>query len=83
MIDSFEDIWDAMQQETSPLDSADGILSYKPRVRDGQWFISEIDLEWIADGCYGFSCGGGGSLSHVFLELREMVREDEVICVID
>ena len=74
---------DAVPRDTSPLDSADGILSYKPRVQDGQWFISEIDLEWIADGCYVLGCGGGGSPLHIFLELREMVREGEVIRVID
>ncbi|KAH0826673.1 hydantoinase [Lanmaoa asiatica] len=68
---------------TFSLNSADDILSYKPRVQDNQWFVSEIDLEWIADGCYVLGCGGGGSPLHTFLELREMVRAGEVIRVID
>ena len=74
---------DAAPGGTSPLDSADGILSYKPKVQDGQWFVSEIDLEWIADGCYVLGCGGGGSPLHIFLELREMVRAGQVIRVTD
>lgn len=74
---------DAIPGETLSFDSADGILSYKPRVQDNQWFLSEIDLEWIADGCYVLGCGGGGSPLHTFLELREMVRAGEVIRVID
>lgn len=74
---------DAVPREASPLDTADGILSYKPKVQGGQWFLSEIDLEWIADGCYVLGCGGGGSPLHIFLELREMARMGEVIRVID
>lgn len=74
---------DAVPGETFSLDSADDILSYKPRVQDNQWFLSEIDLEWIADGCYVLGCGGGGSPLHTFLELREMVRAGEAIRVID
>ena len=76
-------VQEVIPEETSPLDSADGILAYKPRVQDGQWFVSEIDLEWIADGCYILGCGGGGSPLHIFLECREMVRVGEVIRVID
>lgn len=74
---------DAIPGETLSLDSADDILSYKPRVQDNQWFLSEIDLKWIADGCYVLGCGGGGSPLHTFLELREMVRAGEVIRAID
>ncbi|KIJ04591.1 hypothetical protein PAXINDRAFT_22115, partial [Paxillus involutus ATCC 200175] len=65
------------------LDSAAGVLSYQPKVTGSEWFISEVDLEWIADGCYVLGCGGGGSPLHIFLELREMVRAGEVIRVVD
>ncbi|KAF8839162.1 putative hydantoinase [Paxillus ammoniavirescens] len=65
------------------LDSAAGVLSYQPKVTGGEWFISEVDLEWIADGCYILGCGGGGSPLHIFMELREMVRAGDVIRVID
>ena len=59
------------------------IASYIPDIRANQWFLSETDLEWIADGCYILGCGGGGSPFHVFLELREMVRTGSVIRVVD
>ena len=74
---------DAAPGETCSLDSAEDILSYKPKVQDNQWLLSEIDLEWISDGCYVLGCGGGGSPLHIFLELREMVRAGAVIRVVD
>lgn len=73
---------DALPGEIS-MDSAEAILAYKPKVQDNQWFLSEIDLEWMSDGCYILGCGGGGSPLHVFLELREMVRAGAVIRVVD
>ncbi|KAH7913302.1 hydantoinase, partial [Hygrophoropsis aurantiaca] len=65
------------------MNKANDILMYTPKVKKGQWFLSEVDLEWIADGCYILGCGGGGSPLHTFLELREMVRAGEVIRVVD
>lgn len=59
------------------------ITSYTPNVQADQWFLSETDLEWIADGCYILGCGGGGSPLHAFLELREMVRNGSIIRVVD
>ncbi|KAF9225738.1 hydantoinase [Gyrodon lividus] len=73
----------AVSADSSALNSAARILSYQPIVKGNQWFISEIDLEWIADGCYVLGCGGGGSPLHTFLELREMVRAGEVIRVVN
>jgi hypothetical protein len=32
------------------------------------------DLDYIADGCYVFGCGGGGSPTPGNLQLREMIR---------
>lgn len=75
---TFSPTSDAVPEET-PGD----IISYIPRVKDNQWFLSEIDLEWISDGCYVLGCGGGGSPLHVFLEIREMVRAGAVIRVVD
>jgi len=80
---SSQAISDATAGETSSLDSPQNIISYTPRVKDSQWFLSEIDLEWISDGCYVLGCGGGGSPLHMFLELREMVRAGAVIRVVD
>jgi hypothetical protein len=63
--------------------TASDILEYEPRIEGREWFLSEIDLEWIADGCYVLGCGGGGSPLHTFLELRELVRSGETLRVID
>ncbi|GBE85493.1 hypothetical protein SCP_0800100 [Sparassis crispa] len=69
--------------EAPELVTADDVLAYKPKVQRGEWFLSEVDLEWISEGCYVLGCGGGGSPFHTFLHLREMVRSGEVIRVID
>lgn len=63
--------------------TASDILEYEPRIKGREWLLSEIDLEWIADGCYVLGCGGGGSPLHTFLELRELVRSGETVRVID
>lgn len=63
--------------------TAERILSYTPTIKCREWLLSEIDLEWIATGCYILGTGGGGSPQHDFLALREMVRAGEVIRVID
>lgn len=65
------------------LDAAEDVLGYVPHVRGQQWFLSQIDLAWIADGCYVLGCGGGGSPLHTFLELREMVRAGAAVRVVD
>jgi hypothetical protein len=80
---AFSPTSDAVPEVTSSLDSPGSIISYTPRVKNNQWFLSEIDLEWISDGCYVLGCGGGGSPLHVFLEIREMVRAGAVIRVVD
>ncbi|KII93913.1 hypothetical protein PLICRDRAFT_102080 [Plicaturopsis crispa FD-325 SS-3] len=70
--------------ETPMMESAADLLSYRPRVdSSGEWTLSEIDLEWIAEGCYVLGCGGGGSSHHMFLQLREMVRHGEILRVVD
>lgn len=37
------------------------IASYKPDVRDGVWYVSPVDLEFIASGVGVLGTGGGGS----------------------
>lgn len=58
------------------------IEAYRPRVRDGQWLLSEIDLAWICTGTYILGCGGGGDPDHTFLAARELLRKGETIAVI-
>lgn len=59
------------------------LLEYKPKVIDGEWFLSEIDIEWISTGCYILGTGGGGNPHNVYLALREMMRAGSKCRVID
>ncbi|THH15150.1 hypothetical protein EW146_g5282 [Bondarzewia mesenterica] len=59
------------------------ITSYKPLINERrEWIVSEIDLEWIAVGCYILGTGGGGTPYPDFVRLREMVRRGAVVRVI-
>ncbi|KAL0955619.1 hypothetical protein HGRIS_001852 [Hohenbuehelia grisea] len=61
-----------------------GIESYRPHIRsDRQWLLSEIDLEWIADGCSILGAGGGGTSYPPFLMARQQLREGKQILVVD
>ncbi|KAH8097081.1 hydantoinase/oxoprolinase [Cristinia sonorae] len=57
---------------------------YRPEIRpDRSWNISELDLEWIAEGCGILGCGGGGSPYPPSLVARQMLREGKLILVVD
>ncbi|TFY61253.1 hypothetical protein EVG20_g7127 [Dentipellis fragilis] len=57
--------------------------TYKPKVVGREWFISELDLEWISCGCYILGTGGGGTPYPHFIRLRDMLRKGAVVRVID
>jgi hypothetical protein len=57
--------------------------AYKPKVVDKEWLLSELDIKWIATGCYILGCGGGGSPSAVYLGLRQMLRAGKTVRVVD
>ena len=59
------------------------ILEYRPRVLDGQWFLSELDLEFIAIGTFILGCGGGGDPYQSLLAGRELIRRGAKIKVVD
>lgn len=59
------------------------IQSYRPKVVEGVWYLSEIDLEFICIGTYILGCGGGGDPSHDFLACRELLRTGDEIRVVD
>ena len=63
--------------------TAASIIKYRPRVADGVWYLSEIDLEFLYIGTYIMGCGGGGDPLHAFLASREMIRRGESIRVVD
>ncbi|OCF60802.1 hydantoinase [Kwoniella mangroviensis CBS 10435] len=63
--------------------TAEDIISYKPSVTNGEWTLSELDIEWISTGCYILGTGGGGNPHNVYLALREMFRAGSTCKVID
>ncbi|KAF2014102.1 hypothetical protein BU24DRAFT_441757 [Aaosphaeria arxii CBS 175.79] len=48
--------------------------TYKPKVQDRLWYLSETDLHWIATGCYILGTGGGGSPYPAMLAVRAIMR---------
>ncbi|CAI7565792.1 unnamed protein product [Penicillium pancosmium] len=51
------------------------IDAYRPDVRGGVWYISPVDLEFIATGTGVLGTGGGGSSYLQYLECLESLRE--------
>jgi hypothetical protein len=59
------------------------IATYKPKVIDRVWYVSETDLEWMSIGCYILGTGGGGSPYSHMLRMRSILRDGGVIRVIN
>ncbi|KAI5248631.1 DUF917-domain-containing protein [Aureobasidium subglaciale] len=59
------------------------ITTYKPKVEDRVWYVSETDLDWMAIGCYILGTGGGGSPYSHMLRMRSLLRDGDVIRVIN
>ncbi len=64
---------DALQPTIRPLLEID-LQLYRPDVRDGVWYVSEVDLELMATGCGVLGTGGGGPTHHEFLVALEALR---------
>ncbi|EPQ56795.1 hypothetical protein GLOTRDRAFT_92967 [Gloeophyllum trabeum ATCC 11539] len=62
------------------------IATYRPTINEkGEWLLSEVDLEWIQEGCGILGTGGGGSPYPPFIietRAREILREGGCIKVI-
>ncbi|KAH7399348.1 hypothetical protein BKA66DRAFT_161235 [Pyrenochaeta sp. MPI-SDFR-AT-0127] len=58
------------------------IPSYKPRIINREWWISEVDLDWITIGCYILGTGGGGSPYSTMLRVRQILRSGGTVRVI-
>ena len=62
--------------------------SYVPNITKSsfgvsEWFLSETDLAWLADGCYVLGCAGGGTPMPSFFQMRDILRSGYSIRIID
>lgn len=56
----------------------------KPNINaQREWILNEIDLKFLATGCYVLGCAGGGSPYTDYLLLRDMLREGHVLRIIE
>ncbi|KAG9221349.1 hypothetical protein CCMSSC00406_0009989 [Pleurotus cornucopiae] len=75
-----EPINEHIEAPESPVD----VNTYRPTIRADQvWVLSEIDLEWIGEGCNILGAGGGGPSYPAFLMARQLLREGKSILVVD
>ncbi|OHE93547.1 hydantoinase [Colletotrichum orchidophilum] len=71
-----EGVPDALQPTTKPSLQVD-LETYRPDVRGGAWYVSEVDLELISTGCGVLGTGGGGPTHHEFLKSLHVLRNSE------
>lgn len=72
-----------MEEEEDPSVDVDiDFGSYRPKVVNREWSISDTDLQWITIGCYVLGTGGGGSPYSTMLRVRAMLRGGATIRVI-
>jgi DUF917 family protein/N-methylhydantoinase A/oxoprolinase/acetone carboxylase beta subunit len=78
---------ESMPVEDVPTDDDDAVLSvniaeYVPKVTNREWWISEVDLDWITIGCYILGTGGGGSPYSTMLRVRGILRSGGTVRVV-
>lgn len=71
-----ESVPDALEPTTKPSLKVD-MESYRPSVRNGVWYVSEVDLELISTGCGVLGTGGGGPTHHEYLKSLQALRTSE------
>lgn len=71
---------DALAQDVEVEDV--DISTYRPKVLNREWWISETDLEWISIGCYILGTGGGGSPYSTMLRVRGILRSGGTVRVV-
>lgn len=63
----------ALEPTTKPSLKID-LESYRPDVRKGVWYVSEVDLELISTGCGVLGTGGGGPTHYEYLKGLHSLR---------
>lgn len=71
----FDQIAPSQDQSLVKYSSFIDIAAYKPDVRNGVWYISPVDLEFIATGTGVLGTGGGGPSYLQYLECLESLRK--------
>lgn len=60
------------------------IRVYRPNVdKDGTWWVSEIDLEFLATGCSILACGGGGPGYMCYMAGRAALQAGHKLKIVD
>ncbi len=60
------------------------IRQYTPEVdKNGTWWVSEIDCEFLATGCSTLACGGGGPGYMCYMAARAAIKAGERLPVVD
>ncbi|KAH7074986.1 hypothetical protein FB567DRAFT_181968 [Paraphoma chrysanthemicola] len=63
----------ALHSTIKPSSGVD-LAQYRPDVRQGVWYVSEVDLELISTGCGVLGTGGGGPTHHEYLKSLHSLR---------
>lgn len=59
------------------------LKDYRPHVTaNGVWVVSEVDVRFLAIGCYILGTGGGGSPYASYLHLRQLLSEGETVTIV-
>lgn len=60
------------------------IADYKPEVdREGTWWVSEVDCEFLATGASVLACGGGGPGYMCYMAARDALQKGKRLSVVD
>lgn len=64
------------------LRTKENLSEYRPNITsDGMWLVSEVDLRFMAIGCYLLGCGGGGSPYATYLQARQLLAQGETLSI--
>ena len=66
----------SLQSTIKPSQAVD-LTRYRPCVRQGVWYVSEVDLELISTGCGVLGTGGGGPTHHEYLKSLHSLRTSD------
>ena len=75
--------YDIQPSLITSLNAGSNLLNYHPNVTNGAWKLTEIDIEWLAVGCYILGCGGGGSPHLPSIAAKQLLRQGETLSIVD